>query len=134
MGPSLQSRTELRRIVDRYRIPQEENQKIETTSCLISLVELRALITYMDNENVKLVGRKIDGVRVYFTRDSINEYKNQLSIAIVPTYDYRDPYSSNINGAGAENYFINDQIMCLQPGYSAENSGLCPPNCGGHNL
>jgi hypothetical protein len=133
MGPSLMSKQDLRTLVENYANSIAGKPNV-TTSCLISLVELRAMITYSDNENVKLIGGKIDGVRIYFTIGDVRNDPNQISLAIVPTINYDDNYKNTGDG-GADNYYKRgNTIMCLKPGFDAENSGLCPPNCGGHNL
>jgi hypothetical protein len=108
----------------------------ETTNCLISLEEIRFLITYIDHQN-SLKGAKIDGVRIYFTR-RITNYPSpgslQNSIAIVPTINYSPEYTKPDKG-GAANYYEKDTITCLCPGGDAhENTGLCPPNCGGEHI
>ncbi len=126
--------TELKGWIDDYK--KTINIHKETRSCLLSLAELRSLITYIDTQNIYRKD-KIDGVRVYFTRPGVPN--NQMSIAIVPTHKYSDTFEfTDENGkvvpcAGAHDYKDQDgEIYVVMPGgLNSEHTGLCPPNCGG---
>ena len=140
--------SQLKSWIEKYRTPSVLKSG-ETMSCLLSLTYITDLLAYIDNENKN--GNKIDGLRVYFIRPEPHPLWNskpltqlnpgdpidQISIAIVPTYGYSENFTTTqVNGkdvhyGGAYDYKeLNDEIYVVMPGKN-ENSGLCPPNCGG---
>ena len=142
MGLKKIEKSELKQWKDAYC------QKIndgETKNCLISLTELKELISYIESYNQRnQKSEHCDGIRIHLTRPdiTINGKVNlpdkttvrQISFAIVPTKNY----SNNFQGAngtfiwGANNCYENGESVCLFPGgISSEHSGLCPTNCGG---
>ena len=126
----------------------------ETKNVLIGIDELKKFIEEIETLN-KTEGAGINGVRIYMVRQ--DDYKNydgeerdkiiyghtQISLAVVPVFNYCDEgyytqtHSQNpdpkYNPGGANDYFDkNDKILCLTPGTPThEHSGLCPYNCGG---
>ena len=145
MGQRFVTKAELQTWVDPY-IASITNDPNETKNAIISLKELRDLMTYIDNANVNL-SKRIDGIRIYLTRFPLmsttrttNRNGPQISIAIVPTVEYSEQFEIDkqmgVLVAGAKNHYVWDntveQIMCVFPGdVKSEHTGLCPVNCGG---
>ena len=126
----------------------------ETKNVLIGIDELKKFIEEIETLN-KTEGAGINGVRIYMVRQ--DDYKNydgeerdkiiyghtQISLAIVPVFNYHNEKYYSLTGrvipedgydtGGADDYFDNNnEILCLTPGaLSHEHSGLCPYNCGG---
>ena len=112
-----------------YTNPLEDAK--ETRSCMLSLEEVNALGTYINEKNQENPPANIDGIQIYLTRspecddetkiNTITTSKGniyQISFAIVPL-------------VGTEIFVDHDGlIMCLYPGLKDKSAtGLCPPKC-----
>ena len=125
----------------------------ETKNVLIDFKDLKSLVVGIDQLNKSGVVN-ISGVRIYLVRqddhandvgrqrDKILYGHTQISLAIVPVFNYHNEKYYSLTGrvipedgydtGGADDYFDNNEILCLTPGaLSHEHSGLCPYNCGG---
>ncbi|HUR67458.1 MAG TPA: hypothetical protein VMZ03_13990 [Chitinophagaceae bacterium] len=124
MSYSPQTRSDLKNWVTAYRMTLPHPQ--ETKSCLISKEDLASLMNYIKNHD------EIDGIRIYLIRKDdivkvgfLAEGLPQFSFALVPTTGYRKGDAKDV-----KDFFVNESIECIIPGFKNENSGLCPVNCG----
>ncbi len=132
-------KTELTMLVKSYRQGLDKN---ETTSCMIRLEDIKALIKKYSAKKL-LNGRSaIDGFRIYFyrpeptpTRDfpgrtiyPIANGKGQMSIIFVPTHNYKEIRNDvDVRGASHDMFIENGECEVFIPG--GEHTGLCPKNC-----
>lgn len=116
-----------------YTVPLEDAE--ETRSCILSLNEVKALITYIDERNQADPPANIDGIQIYLTRSNECPQVKKIASRNIPQISFAIVPSKGIN----KFFEINGSVKCLYPGdYGEDENGtvstgtttqLCPPNC-----
>ncbi len=133
------NKTELKGLVKSYRQGLDKN---ETTSCMIRLSDVEALIKHYRDTDILNGQNPIDGFRIYFYRPEptptegipgrkiypIADGRGQMSIILVPTHNYNEVRNDgDVRGESHDMFIENGVCQVFIPG--GEHTGLCPKNC-----